>query len=778
MAENIANWIVRWRFALIPLAIIIMLASASGIRFLKLTTDYQVFFSEDNPQLTAFETLQNSYTKNDNLLIVLAPKNHKVFTHKTLAAVEQLTEASWQIPYSLRVDSLSNYQHTYAEGDDLVVEDLYSDAQSLQQSDIQRVKDIALNEPLLVHRLINTSGDVTGVNVTINVPGENQAKEVPEVVEYARGMVEIIRADNPHLDVYLTGTVMMNNAFPEAARHDMRTLIPAMFLVVIVLLWFMIRTVAGVFASVLVIFFSILTAVGLSGWLGMPFTPPLGSAPTIILTLAVAHSVHILVSFMHYLGEEHHDKSTAMIESLRINMQPVALTSVTTAIGFLSMNFSDSPPYQDLGNMVAMGVIAAWMYSILFLPCIVMLLPVKASVKAGTASNVMQGLGEFVVRNRRWLLWINMLVVVILSIAISRNEINDQFVDYFDESIEFRRATDFVTDNLTGIYTIDYSLETGDSGAVSEPDMLNVTEDFANWYREQDGVIHVNVFTDIMKRLNMNLHEDQKDWYRIPDERELAAQYLLLYEMSLPYGLDLNNQINVDKSATRITVTVGNLKTNELMALEAKGRQWLVENAPEAMHGEGSSPAIMFSHITSRNIHSMLIGTPLALVFISVLLMFAFRSFKLGMLSMLPNLLPSAAAFGIWGLLVGEVGVSLSVVVSMTLGIVVDDTIHFISKYQRARREQGMNPQDSVRYAFSTVGTALWVTSAVLVAGFSVLAFSAFKMNAGMGLMSAITITIALVLDFLFLPPLLMKLEEKSDEKTHDSSADQQSAAA
>jgi predicted RND superfamily exporter protein len=113
----------------------------------------------------------------------------------------------------------------------------------------------------------------------------------------------------------------------------------------------------------------------------------------------------------------------------------------------------------------------------------------------------------------------------------------------------------------------------------------------------------------------------------------------------------------------------------------------------------------------------------------------------------------------------------------MTLGIVVDDTIHFISKYQRARREQGLNPQDSVRYAFTTVGTALWVTTVVLVAGFSVLAFSAFKMNAGMGLMSAITITLALVLDFLFLPPLLMKLEEKSDEKTDDSHTARQSSA-
>ena len=162
----------------------------------------------------------------------------------------------------------------------------------------------------------------------------------------------------------------------------------------------------------------------------------------------------------------------------------------------------------------------------------------------------------------------------------------------------------------------------------------------------------------------------------------------------------------------------------------------------------------------------MLGGTTIALVLISLIMIVALRSFKLGLTSMVPNLVPAAMGFGIWGMFVGEVGLALSVVTSMTLGIVVDDTVHYMSKYQRARVEKGYDSEQAVRYAFTSVGRALVVTSVVLIAGFLVLAFSAFKLNSGMGLLTALVIALALLADFLLLPTLLMKIEDKSNEKT------------
>ena len=291
---------------------------------------------------------------------------------------------------------------------------------------------------------------------------------------------------------------------------------------------------------------------------------------------------------------------------------------------------------------------------------------------------------------------------------------------------------------------------------MSEPDFLQKVQAFADWYRQQPGVKQVSVIADTFKRLNKNMHGDDANWYKLPQERNLAAQYLLLYEMSLPYGLDLNNQVNLNKSATRVSVSLETISTSEILALEQRAINWMEKNAPELVT-QGASPSLMFSNIGMRNIKSMLTGTVVALIVISMILIFALRSFKLGMLSLIPNLAPAGMAFGVWALLVGEVGLSISVVAAMTLGIVVDDTVHFLSKYLRARREQGLNAEDAVRYAFSSVGIALWVTTLVLVAGFMVLAQSHFQLNSGMGLLTAVTISIALFIDFLFLPPLLIR---------------------
>ena len=352
-------------------------------------------------------------------------------------------------------------------------------------------------------------------------------------------------------------------------------------------------------------------------------------------------------------------------------------------------------------------------------------------------------------------------LVIGLMAFVPQNELNDEFVKYFDERVDFRVDTDFTTENLTGIYNIAYSLEAGESGAISEPAFLNKLDAFAGWYRQQPEVLHVNSLSDTMKRLNRNLHGDDPEWYRLPDQRELAAQYLLLYEMSLPYGLDLNNQINIDKSATKLDVTLNSLSSNDTITLEERAQQWLRDNAPASMQVHGASPVMMFSHIGARNIRSMLTGTTLALVLISFILVFALRSLRIGLISIIPNLVPAGMAFGLWGLLVGEIGLALSVVTGMTLGIVVDDTVHFLSKYLRARREEGLSAADAVRYAFHTVGKALWTTSAVLIAGFLVLTRSPFELNSAMGLVSALTIGLALLADFLLLPTLLMTLDKR-----------------
>ncbi|MBT8131780.1 MAG: MMPL family transporter, partial [Gammaproteobacteria bacterium] len=544
------NWLVRWRWLAVAASLMIAGVAGFGSQNLWFDNNYRAFFSDENPQLQAFEELQNTYTKHDNILIVLAPASGDVFSPAVLTAVKDLTDAAWRFSYAIRVDSVTNFQHTRAQEDDLLVADLVENPKNMDIASLAYARSVATSEPALLRRLINADASVTALNVTFQLP-DPVTNEVTEIVADVRRAVAEFEAANPDIAVKLTGTVMMNNAFFEASFNDIKTLVPFMYLTIIITMLILLRCLSSTLGTVLVIGASVVTAMGLAGWLGMKLTSPSASAPTVIMTLAVADCVHLLVTMFAQMRRGL-DKRAAIVESIRINMQPVFLTSITTAIGFLTLNFSDAPPFRDLGNITAMGVMAAFFFAIFMLPAFVAIMPCrKPAANGGSSSALIDRFGNFVVVRRKGLLIGSVLVSLIVLSFVPRNELNDEFVQYFKPGIEFRQHTDFTTDNLTGLYQVQYSLKADGANGVSDPEFLNKLEAFSTWYRSQPRVMHVSTMTDTFKRLNQNLHGDDRDWYKLPDSRELAAQYLLLYEMSLPFGLDLNNQLNIDKSSTQ-----------------------------------------------------------------------------------------------------------------------------------------------------------------------------------------------------------------------------------
>ncbi len=568
----------------------------------------------------------------------------------------------------------------------------------------------------------------------------------------------------------------------KVSQRDLKILLPLSFGAMMLMLVFLTRSFSGTFAIMLVVVLSVMTAMGLGGWAGLPMTSPSAVAPIVVLTVAIASCVHIFSTLAQQLGGDapgpplarddgaayqrprsRERRQGAIIEAVRVNLEPIALASPTTALGFLSLHFSEVPPFHDLGTFVAFGVGASFVLSVTFLPALLSLLPIRGSDARQRPLAAMNALAEFVVRRRRALLWGSGMVVAALVASIPRNELNDAFLHYFDESVEFRRDVEFTAKNLTGMYTLEYSLASVMPGGITEPAYLADAAAFADWYQGQPETIHVSVITDTFRRLNMSMHGDDPAEYRLPASRELAAQYLLLYELSLPFGVDLNNLIDVDRSSSRMTVATRSLSSNEAIELDRRALHWLTDHAPNIVPAGSSGAAVMFANLGRRNALAMLVGTPIALIGISFVLVFALRSLRIGITSLVPNLVPGALGFGIWGLAVGQVGVSLSMVTAMTLGIVVDDTVHFLSNYQRARRELSHPAPDAVRMAFRTVGSALLTTSLVLVAGFIVISLSSFELNSDMGQLTALVIALALLADFFLLPPLLMRVDAGAD---------------
>ncbi|MBE3781228.1 MMPL family transporter [Vibrio parahaemolyticus] len=740
--------------------IFLIIVATIGGKNLYFRGDYDIFFDGTNKQLLAFDEIQTTFAKTDNLAIVIAPEDGDIFTPQTLSLIQKITVDAWQVPYSSRVDSIANYQHTEAFDDDLLVEDLMYSEYELTPERISKVKSIALSEPVLKSALVSEKGDVTVVNITVQLPEMDKTAEVEEVVSSINAMIDRYQRAYPDVTFHKAGIIAMNHAFMIAAQDDSSTLVPTMLVVILVFLTIMLRSILSVIATLIVIIGSVMATMGISGWAGMFLSTATVNVPTLIMTLAVADCVHVIAT-MRQSMKNGFTKVQSIERSIALNFVPILITSVTTAIGFLMMNMSDSPVLRDFGNLSALGVMVACFLSVTLLPALLKLLPIHVKMETSQdQKHVMDRLGDFVVSQRRALLPLSVVVIVVCASLIPLNKVNDESVEYFGQRNEFRQAADFMEERISGMTNISIAIKTNESQGIAAPDFLNTIGEFSSWLRDQPETDHVATLADVYKRLNKNMHGDDEAYYSLPQERELAAQYLLLYEMSLPYGLDLNNQINVDKSSIKMVLTVENLGSVELVDLENRIYQWFAEHAPQ-YQVVASSPSLMFAHIGETNMASMLSTLPITLVLISALLIFALRSVRLGLISLMPNIAPAVIGFGLWALISGEINLGLSVVVTLTLGIVVDDAVHFLSKYQRARRE-GQTAEQAVRYAFHTVGRALWITTVVLVAGFSVLAMSSFRLNADMGQLSAIVIFIALVVDFLFLPTLLMLFDKKA----------------
>ena len=760
-----AQWVVRHRWLTIFASLLIVGLIFSNARFLDFATNYRVFFSGDNPDLINFEDFQKTYTKNDNFLFVIQTKDQRQFDGQLSEVAERITQEAWKIPYAIRVDSVPNFQYTWADGDDLTVEDLIKNGNQLSSEKLQEKIAIALAEPLLNNFLISLDADTTGINVVLQYPEKNLV-EVPTAVAVARKIVTGIEQDYPDITIALSGTSMLNNSFAESGLKDMRTLTPIMYAVLLVVTFISLRSITATVATLVVIILSSMVALGAGGLMSVLLTPVSLSAPTIVLTLAIADSIHILVS-MRDLMRTGMEKSKALVEGIRINFLAVSITSLTTIVGFLALNFSDAPPFHHLGNMTAAGIAAAWALSLALLPAIVSVLPMKTKLASddGKDITIYTRLADFVIAYPVKILLTTGVLAVTLSVLAFTNQLNDVWTKYFDESIKFRTDTDFAIKHLGAFYPVEFSVPASAPGGISDPQYLNKLDEFVLWMRAQPHVNHVYSVTDIFKRLNKNMHGDDPSYYRLPEDSNLSAQYLLLYELSLPYGLDLNDRINIDKSATRITATLGDVDTIQTREFIANTKNWLEQNAPEYMWSNATGATQMFSYIAKRNIESMLRGNVIAIALIALIMVITLRSVKLGVVSIIPNAIPVLVTFGVWALTVGVIGISAATVTATSLGIIVDDTVHLLTKYIRGRREKQLSAEDSIRYSINTVGKAITINTIILVAGFSILAMSSFKINQESGILTATAVIAALILDFLLLPALLLVLDKKSSKK-------------
>ena len=746
-----------WSFLFIPLFFCILLAS--GLLSLTENNDGRIFFDEAGQERQQLLALEQRFTETNSILLILSVNEGDIFAPEPLNAILEVTELAWQLPYVTRVNSLSNYQHILSEQDDVIIQDLFTEDSLRDEKLISQIREYALSENDLVGQILSQDGKTTAIALNIAAPrGESAAIET--IMAEVAALKDKIEGTTQGLAVYITGDIPLDNAFAEAYTYDLQYLFPAFLLAIFLVCYFFFRSLV-LSSVILFMMVSVVAAtMGSAGYLNIDLTAGTSGVPIILITIALADFIHLL-SAMRLNMRSGHGQKHAVEQAIKNNFLPISLTSFTTFIGFISLNFSEAPPFRDLGNLVAIGIIISYLMTFTFFPVVLARLNLE-QILTGKVSRLsippvfISSLSEAIVNKSKLVTALVIAGSIVICGGLTKIEFDDDWVEYFDQNNSFRQDTEFVVKNLTGVDTIEYMLLAEKGRRITDVDFLNRLDHFKYWAESQPEIIHVASIVSLFKKMNFHMNKGSETVPILANNSDLNAQYLLMYEMSLPVGLDLNDRIDIAKEATRLTVTARGLTSRQMRSLDGRVSDKLKQMRLLAPDGGGTGIPLMFAALSERNIKSMLSGIAFALVVVSVVITIAFKNLKLGVLSFIVNILPIVLGFGIWGWFYHTIGVSLTIVAAIAFGIVVDDSIHFITKYSKEIKHKNGNMAEALNATYIGVGGALVMTSTILVIGFMILSFSVFQPTWGLGLISVIMICIALLYDFLLLPALLV----------------------
>ena len=747
--RRIAHYIVTHDVMFFILGAAILLIASIGLLRLSFSSDNRDFFGADNPDISAVLQLEDTYSKSDTLIFAVVGEEN-ICTPQGLTRLRAFTEEAWLLPDVLRVDSVANFNHSHAEGDDIIIEPLLSQATDLSPEDAQRVKDIAVTSNELVHRLIAPDCKAFGIFIDL-VPSENASIDRLQMAALARALKTDWQARAPDLSIHVSGGVIGGVSINEAAQRDMRQLVPLSFAVVTLLMLLGLGTISGWLATTLVTLSGTLATLGFAGWMGIALIPATATSPLAVMVLVTASCVHVVLGWTRRMAQTQ-DRLLATYETVEENLTAVSVTNITTAIGFLCLNFSESPPLAQMGTIVAFGIVIGWLLTGMFLPLILRRAPALCFKPVHIPGHQLEKLASFALR-KRGVVSLFALTMVVALLGLSQIRFNDSALRYFDESFSFRTDNDAIEKHLTGMESVHFSFQAPEGHSVFFPEFLSRVDNFTEWVRTQDKVLFVGTLTDVLKRLNQTLGGNAQDNYQLAETQQGNAQAMMLYELSLPVGQDMNQMMNIDRSKTRLTVVLRGADGGDIARFAQRSEAWLRDNEPQ-IATDAVGVGVAFSKLTQRNNQAMIYGMLTVLVLVSALMTLSLRDLRLGLVSLVPNVVPAILAFGLWGWLIGDVNLGSTVVTTMTFGIVVDDTVHIMIHYNRHRR-RGLDREAALRLTFRTVGTALMVTSVAISSGFFIMTQSGFLINQHLGGLTTIVIVLALFTDLILLPAVL-----------------------
>jgi len=757
------NFLYKFKWAIVMIVPLIVLLLASSLKNLEIDGSYRIWFEKDSQTLVDYDNFRNEFSNDDGIVIVFKDENG-IFNTKALGSIQRITEALWEMPHIDRVDSITNYQHVHSEidkPDDVLVDDfIVEDLAEAAPAYLKERQTIATSDSIIVDRFISKDATTTMIFARLEANANEDGDISAEMMGYVNKIINT-EEEKTGYKFWLNGGPPMTQAFVDIAGHDAMVFTPLVFLFSMILLFMLFRRVSGALVPLAVVLFTFLSVLAVQTLLGYKLNNFTANIPVFIVAIGIADAVHIYSLWLMNKKEGLENKE-AVAHSLKKNFLPILLTSMTTTVGFSTLAISDIVPVATLGIATASGAVLAFIISILWMPAVLLLLkkPIKgASANTSVDRKVFKsyGYGDFIVNNDKKIVIVGTLIVALLGLGLLFVKVDSNTIKYFDKEVEIRKSSEFTMDNITGSMSYILIADSGKTDGIKDPEFLRMVEKFYEDYRLMfpTDVRHVSSLLDTIKRYNKIMNQKEV----IPESRELVAQYLLLYSMGLPQGMEITDQMDFDQRKLRITVLTNIVDNTKDMKMINFAKKWWA-NTPYAMTltGQTAMYAYMAKDVTATLIYSL----SLTILIVSIMMLLIFKRLKILWILLLPNLLPVILVIGVMGWLGLTIDMGVAIAGAIIIGVAVDDTIHFLVKYFDARK-RGLSMADTFDEVLHYAGRAILFTTIVLALSFSVFAFSTFTPNQNFGVVTAIALILALIIDLLYLPALLHMADKNTD---------------
>ncbi|MEM7100207.1 MAG: MMPL family transporter [Pseudomonadota bacterium] len=742
----------------VPLAIFTILLGAAviwGMNFSTIDATYTSILSESDPYKEEVDQAREDFPPSTSVLFAFE-SSPDVFNMPALGAMDDLTARYTEIEGAISIGSLINRRLNAVDQEKYDRDYLLPELGALAEGELEIIKDIAIHDEDLVESLLAPTGDMALAVIKYKATPDEQATRL-SIADSVIALRDDLRQIYPEVDIYVLGNVLFERDGYDAQIKDRQLLLPLVIGIGIALLWFCLRSLSFAVTLFTIAFGTIAMSVGSYGWMGIPFNNISSLGPLVVLVIAIADGIHIVSIYVQGLHQGL-ERKQAMRESLKVNIQPVTLATITTAMGFLSLNYCSSPGIYGFGNIVAIGVIWAYVVTLALLPAIVLMLPTSKVPKPLGVDGFIRWVSHLVATRGNQLFWGSTALIVATLAMLPLNQLDFNRYSFIDEDSDFHHVMEALREKIGNDQSLVYSIDSGDYYGITQVDFLEQVDELSNWLEGQPEASFVTSYTDYLRLRNKAEHDDDEAWNILPNDQLQIVDYLVGYQLVQEIEPNLEPMFNADYSAIRLVVGTSNLSNFELLSFNDRIDQWIAENVDEkykVLHGDNS---ILFARLDRSITVELMQGFTLSFILITLTMLVGLRSVRYGLLSIMPNLFPATIVFGFWGLFIGELSPYILMLFSISIGLVVDDSVHVLSKYISAKRE-GKTAEESVAYSLHRAGSAITITTLSLALGTFILILSNTFHFQNVALLLTPIILVAWLLDLLFLPPLLTKFD-------------------